>query len=192
MSSNWVNYGLESNYDYTNRQFSHLYDIWYRGATLNYVHTTLQAIRSKEPVLIRADIVNEGTDQEWVKYRSAIHGYIMFGNFLDRTCAYGIFIKISSGNQVTFLNGEDIKFGETTNKIYRECSSGKKIKAITRFDVNPSKPGGEHYEWGGKLAPPQGSDHFSFKCWPNSSDSNSIDYLDKIEPGQKLATLTLK
>lgn len=81
MISNWLNHGLKHNYIFIAHQYGHLTDIIYKTAIREFVPTMLQAIRSGEPILVRADVVNEGTDQEWVNYQSALHGYIVFGNY---------------------------------------------------------------------------------------------------------------
>jgi hypothetical protein len=172
MISNWLNHGLKHNPNFVALQWGHLTDIIYKTAIREFVPTMLQAIRSGEPILVRADVVNEGTDQEWVNYQPALHGYIVFGNHLDRELIHGEFVKyadnIDSTPELNFFDGDCIRFGETTNETNEYFSRMSTTrKTIVRSDVNPSRAGNSHYQSSDTPSFPSGSDHFSLKYWPD-------------------------
>lgn len=129
---------------------------------------------------IRADVIDQGTDQVWIKYNPIIHGYIMFGNFLDRSCSHGIFVKITN-EDVSFLNDEFVRLGKETDELYYFCN--KDAINTTRTDVNPGKIGNSHYEsrWNCVHHPTL----ISLKYWPDDSDFN----IKNIEQDDNLINL---
>lgn len=174
MATNWLNSGLKNRYSHTTRSLGRLYNLIYEGATREYVPTVLTAFRTGEDIEVRADLVNEGSENKWVKYQPDQHGYIVFGNFLDRSLTYGCFIK--EGEQLEFLDQyEGIKFGEETNLVYRNSTKLKYKR--TRDDVRPSKGGSTHeHDWKPTQAPLEHT-HFSFKYWVQSPINESREQI---------------
>ncbi len=182
MISNWLNHGLKYNYSYVANHWGSLIDIIYKTAIREYVPTMLQARRSREPILVRADVVNERTIQEWVNYEPARHGYIVFGNYLDRGLTHGEFVKfadnIDSTPEPVFFGDDCILFGETTKKINEFFSlMSSTRKTIVRSDVNPSRAGNNHAESCDPPSFPLGSDHFSLKYWPEPAISLTPEHI---------------
>lgn len=142
-------------------------------ATMVHVYMYLLVLHSKEPVKIRADVVKEGNELEWVNYNPEIHGYIMFGNHLkgfELGSGYfknNKFTKISDMVSLSDivklpeclkLQASITDFASFDDSIY---------KSALRNDLNPSKIGSSH-DWSGPLPLPTQDMKFHSTFWPNN------------------------
>jgi hypothetical protein len=132
-----------------------------------YIYVYLLALQSKEPVRIRADVVKEGNQDEWVIYEPLKHGYLMFGNFFVTT-DYGS-MYLQNGELIGLENivklPECLQFSPDISKF---TSFDKEFqKNVLRCDLHPSKPGSDHC-WYGDLPLPVKGNEFSCIFWPKN------------------------
>lgn len=141
-------------------------------ATLNHIHMYLLVLQSKKPVKIRADMVNEGDNTQWVDYNPERHRYVMFGNYFhSHSCSTTIFLQKDSQKFTSFLNC--VKLPESLKHIV--ISPGSIVEEnfyekVSRTDLNPSKTGSDHM-WLGELSHPTQGDVFHCTPWPQENPS---------------------
>lgn len=126
--------------------------------TKNFIY--LLSLKSWKPIKIRADVVGEGSKNEWVNYRPLEHNYIMFGNalgYFDDMFSYSVNEKDEPWREITRLP-LDIEMCNSTPFIVRKIAradlsighSGNSHLAIFRklpeLDGNQKKFIGVHWE----------------------------------------------
>lgn len=119
-------------------------------AVQSYIYIYLLSMAHPEGVKIRADIVQEGSDNEWVRYDPEKHGFIMFGNhfkFETLETTYEDSKQILYNKdliklpQDLHINPSFNSFGKTFS--HQNCAIGEEV---IRHDLNPGHFGRSH-EW---------------------------------------------
>jgi hypothetical protein len=133
-------------------------------ATMVYVYVHLLALKTKEPIKIRADMVNEGTKKQWVTYEPSKHGYLLFGNDAR---PYDLGSRFRKGDELIGLRDviklpKALKFKADINEFFGFDPAFQ--ERVVREDLNPSKPGSGH-EWIGDLPLPKEGNEFHCTFW---------------------------
>lgn len=146
--------------------------LYYAPFTATMVHVYMYhfVLQSKEPVKIRADIVNEEAHSQWVDYNPEQHGYVMYGNYLKHTELGSLFLEKSSEKPVgltTFVKLPEVlklRPNITEFDFFEESFKEK----VVRTDLNPSRVGRSH-RWRGELPHPTQGSEFHYTSWPQEN-----------------------
>ncbi|MBA3535549.1 MAG: hypothetical protein H0T84_02900 [Tatlockia sp.] len=153
------------------------------NSTIYNVHIYQLMLQSKKPLTIRADIVNEGIQTEWVDYNPEKHGPIIFGNLFINWKHGCFYFDKDSGQDIALDEIVKLPSGlELHAAIGTYCTVKEPhCKNIERTDLNPGKRGSDH-SWFGPLPLP--AQKKSFECTLWSNETNKIANKHKIEVNQ--------
>lgn len=145
------------------------------NATMTYIHLYFLLLRDSKTIKIRADIVNEGNNDEWKDYDPERHGYLMFGNIFNGRMHYGMHKKPEEVNWIGL--SETIKFDDHYgfNPESAYCNVPRRAQ---RTDLSLGHRGRDH-EGSFKNAQPTNGKEFQCTFWPLAPD-NSSTYVAKI------------
>lgn len=143
-----------------------------------FVYIYLLSKRSNDPILIRADIVNEGSSDTWVTYRPEEHQYALFGN-LHKIADLGTYHVNFATNQITNLRDivklpAHLGLDPGTSYILElggALKSDSFIEETVRNDLNPAKAGSNH-SWSGPIPAPS-KRTFEWSFWPIQNDGHT-------------------
>lgn len=144
-------------------------------ATMTYVHTYFLLLKNQETVKIRADIVNEGNQNEWKDYDPELNNYIMFGNVYNERLQIGMHINPDASSDPIDLD-DTINF----NSKYGHPSMGPSCvpRNAVRKDLNPGHRGRNHY--GSFDDVKSTNEKFVCKFWSLNSPKNDLTLTKKI------------